>query len=260
MKYFSLVLIVLILASCGKDNQSLTPEEYIGQNNLQAEELDNGVYIVVHDQGNDVKPDLQDVVEVSYIGKLTDDVVFDSSNEFKALLGDLIPGWSIGLKEIGEGGSCTLIIPYPMGFGSFDNGPVPAKSTLVFDIDLKKVYSSLTVDEYISEYNLNTVELEKGVHIAIHDEGEENRPNLDSNIIVNYKGMFTNTLIFDQGENVSFSLSSLIEGWRIGLLELGEGGSCTLVLPSDVAYGTTGSNGVPPNTPLVFEIDLIKVD
>ena len=114
MKYLLIALGIVFFASCGKDNQSLTPEEYISLNNLQAEELDNGVYIVIHDSGNEVKPAAQNVIDVNYIGKLTDDVVFDSGNDFKAFLGDLIAGWQIGLQNIGEGGSCTLIIPYPM--------------------------------------------------------------------------------------------------------------------------------------------------
>jgi FKBP-type peptidyl-prolyl cis-trans isomerase len=260
MRYFLVTFVVVFLASCGKDNQSLTPEEYISQKNLQAQELDNGVYIVVHDSGNDIKATFQDVIEVSYIGKLTDDVVFDSSNDFRALLGDLIPGWFIGLQEIGEGGSCTLVIPYNMAFGEIENGPIPGKSTVVFDIELKKIYNPLTVDEYISENGLNTTQLDKGVHIAIQNEGNEIRPNLVSDIIVSYTGMMTNTLIFDQGENIPLTMSNLIEGWQIGLQEIGEGGVCTLVLPAEVAYGSNQTGSIPPNSPLVFEIELIKVD
>ena len=260
MRYFLFVLLLGVLVSCGNDDKSLTPEEYISLKNLQATELENGVYIVVDNPGNDVKPGIQEVVEVSYVGKLTNDLVFDSNTDFKALLGDLIPGWSIGLKEIGEGGSCTLIVPYTMGFGTFENGPVPGKSTLVFEIDLKKVYSSLTVDEYIEEYDLNTTELDKGVQIAIHEAGGDIKPTMDSQVIVDYTGKFTNTLIFDQGENVAFNLSGVIEGFAIGLLELGEGGTCTLVLPSEVAYGENGSGNIPPNTPLVFEVEMLKID
>ncbi|MDF1698539.1 MAG: FKBP-type peptidyl-prolyl cis-trans isomerase, partial [Saprospiraceae bacterium] len=180
--------------------------------------------------------------------------------DFKALLSDLIPGWYIGLKELGEGGSCTLIIPYAMGFGTIDNGPVPAKSTLVFDIELKNIFMTLTVNEYIAENNLETEELEKGVHIAVQEPGSDNKPSPESIITVNYTGKLTNELIFDQGENVTFLLGDLIEGWRIGLSEIGEGGTCTLVLPSEVGYGSSGTGGIPPNSALVFEIELVEVN
>ena len=262
MRNLLFVLLIVFLASCGKDVEGLTPEEYIEQNNLQADELDNGVYIIVHDRGSDVKADLDEVVNVNYVGRLTDNTVIDSGEDFRAILGNLIKGWQIGLKEIGEDGSCTLIIPHEMGYGDVENGPVPAKSTLVFDIDLKNIFATRTVSQYITDNNLNTVELEKGVHIALHETGSEVKPTIDSKVTVNYLGKLTNELIFDQGENAQFELANLIEGWQIGLQEIGEGGSCTLVVPAEVAYGSAGAGdgAIPPNAPIVFEIDLIKVD
>jgi FKBP-type peptidyl-prolyl cis-trans isomerase len=260
MRLLVLLLGLFLFASCGKDVEGLTPEEYISQNNLQATALENGVYIIIHDAGSAIRPDLDQVVDVSYTGRLTDGYVFDSNDDFKALLGDVIQGWYIGLKEIGEGGSCTLIIPHKMGFGDISNGPIPPKSTLVFEIELKNVFSTRTVEEYILDNNLNTIELDKGVQLAIHSEGNEVRPSLESEITVNYTGKFTNELIFDRAENIKLKLKNLIEGWQIGLQEIGEGGSCTLILPSDVAYGSSGAGTIPPNTPIVFNIELIKVN
>lgn len=260
MRYLLVFFAAIILASCGNDTNGLTPEEYVKENNLQATELENGVYIVIHEPGNEVRAGLQSIINVSYTGKLTTEEVFDSNDDYKARLGNLITGWHIGLSQLGEGGSCTLIIPHPMAYGGVSNGPIPPNSTLVFEIELKNVFESLSIDEYISKNDLNTVELDKGVQIAIHDPGSDKKPNPDSDVIVNYIGKMTNELVFDEGENASFNLSNLIEGWRIGLLELGEGGSCTLIIPAEVAYGDTGQGIIPPNTPLVFEIELITVD
>ena len=260
MRYLLILLIVaLSVGSCGEDEPGLSPEEYISLNNLDATELDNGVYIIIHEEGNDVKPTVSDVIEVTYTGRLTNEEEFDSNEDFKARLGDLIPGWFIGMQQIGEGGSCTLIIPYEMGFGTVENGPIPAKSTLIFEIELKNVFMTLTVDEYIAENNLDTQLLEKGVHIAVDEQGSDNTPSVDSQITVNYTGKLTNELVFDQGENVTFTLGNLIEGWQIGLSTLGEGGSCTLVIPAEVGYGASGSGSIPPNSALVFEIDLLEI-
>lgn len=260
MKYLLLAVSVFLMFSCGKGTEGLTTEEYIEQHNLQATALENGVYIVVHEEGNENRPTAEHVVDVNFEGKLADGTSFGSASDFKALLGNLIQGWQIGLPEIGEGGSCTLIIPYKMGYGETAQGPIPARSTLVYDVELNKIFETLTVDEYIAENNLTTVELDKGVHIAVHAQGSEERPSASSNVRVNYVGKLTNELIFDQGENVSFGLSNLIEGWRIGLQELGEGGSCTLVIPAEAGYGSAGSGSIPPNAPIVFEIDLLEVD
>jgi len=260
MRYLLLFVAVAFLASCGKDVEGLTPEEYISQNNLQATELENGVYIVVHDEGNDVNPNAENVIDVNFVGRLTNEVVFGEAEDFTVQLGTLIQGWQIGLKEIGEGGSCTLIVPHKMGYGDLANGTIPAKSTLIYDIVLNNVYSTRTIEEYIADNELNTVELEKGVHIAVNEQGSEVRPTLENKVTVNYIGKLTNELVFDQGQNVQFELAKLIEGWQIGLQEIGEGGSCTLVVPSEVAYGSAGAGSIPPNAPIVFDIDLISVD
>lgn len=259
MRFLLLCVAFICVTSCGNEEQSLTPEEFINERNIKADLLENGVYIIIHNEGNELRATSEDVVEVSYEGRLTDDTVFDSKEEFKAILDDLLLGWQIGLQEIGEGGSCTLIIPYQMGFGSLENGPVPGKSTLVFDIDLKKIYPPLTIDEYIAEYNLNTTELEKGVHIVINESGDENKPTLDSQILATFTGRLTNTLIFDQGISIPFLMSNVIEGWQIGLQEIGVGGSCTLIVPAEVGYGSEAIGIIPANSPLVFEVELVDV-
>jgi FKBP-type peptidyl-prolyl cis-trans isomerase len=117
------------------------------------------------------------------------------------------------------------------------------------------------VEGYIERNNLSTTVLENGVQIVIIEPGNNKKPTANTEVRVNYKGKLTNELVFDQGEDVSFNLSDLIEGWGIGLQEIGEGGKCILIIPSESGYGITGAgNGViPPNSPLVFEIDLIEV-
>lgn len=120
--------------------------------------------------------------------------------------------------------------------------------------------ADLTVDEYIAANNLVAQELDKGVHIVIDRPGNTIKPNINSKITVNYVGKLTNGSIFDSGSNVSFQLAGLIEGWRIGMKELGEGGSGTLIIPPAVGYGSSSTGGIPPNSVLVFDMDLIEVE
>ncbi len=120
--------------------------------------------------------------------------------------------------------------------------------------------ADLTVDEYIAANNLETRELDKGVHIAIERPGNDKKPNINSKITVNYRGTLTDGTEFDSGSNQDFQLANLIEGWRIGLKELGEGGSCILVIPPDVAYGSRETVTIPAHSVLVFDMDLIEVN
>lgn len=257
---FILFTLTLLISSCGSDFNGLSPKEYVDQNNLEATELENGVYIVIHDVGNEVKPGLDDVIVTDYRGFLADNnSTFNDEEDSQEVLGNLIAGWYIGLREIGEGGSATLIIPPAMAFGDRRIGNIPGKSTVVFDIDLKQVFKPTTVQGYIDRNQLVTQELDKGVHIIIDVPGNEIKPRIDHDIVVTYTGKFTNELVFDEGQGIEFNLGDLIEGWQIGLPEIGEGGKCTLILPSEVAYGKNGNSVIPPDEPLVFELELITV-
>ena len=54
-------------------------------------------------------------------------------------MGQVIKGWDEGIALLREGGIARLIIPSQLGYGSKDRGPIPANSTLVFDVMLLKV-------------------------------------------------------------------------------------------------------------------------
>ena len=86
-----------------------------------------------------------DRVVVNYVGHFVDGTVFDSSvarNEpFQFVLGSgqVIKGWDIGIAGMKVGGQRLLSIPPELGYGSTDYGPIPANSTLVFEVQLLKV-------------------------------------------------------------------------------------------------------------------------
>ena len=113
--------------------------------NEGVQETESGLQYKILVPGNDVKPGPQDTVEVNYKGCLTNGKQFDSSYDrgetIKFPLNGVIPGWSEGLQLIGEGGKETLWIPFNLGYGGREMGPdLPAYSTLVFDVELVKVF------------------------------------------------------------------------------------------------------------------------
>ncbi|MFI5182998.1 MAG: FKBP-type peptidyl-prolyl cis-trans isomerase [Vicinamibacteria bacterium] len=77
---------------------------------------------------------------------------------------------------------------------------------------------------------------------------------------VNYVGSFTNGSVFEQGP-FSFVLGAgqVIAGWDQGLVGMKVGGKRRLTIPPDLAYGPQGKGIIPPNTTLVFVIDLLSI-
>ena len=52
----------------------------------------------------------------------------------------------------------------------------------------------------------------------------------------------------------------MIRGWDEGIMLLNEGSKATLYIPSGLGYGTRGSGKViPPNSPLIFEVELVEI-
>ncbi|MBP5692465.1 MAG: FKBP-type peptidyl-prolyl cis-trans isomerase [Bacteroidales bacterium] len=113
--------------------------------NEGVQETESGLQYKIEVPGNELKPGPQDTVEVHYKGCLTNGKQFDSSYDrgetIKFPLNGVIPGWSEGLQLIGEGGKEKLWIPFNLGYGGREMGPdLPAYSTLVFDVELIKVF------------------------------------------------------------------------------------------------------------------------
>ena len=80
----------------------------------------------------------QDTVWVDYKGTFIDGEVFDQNDNISFPLGNVIKGWTEGMKLVGEGGKIKLVIPSDLAYGA-GRGSIPANATLVFDVTLNKV-------------------------------------------------------------------------------------------------------------------------
>jgi FKBP-type peptidyl-prolyl cis-trans isomerase FkpA len=87
--------------------------------------------------GKGPHPTDDDVALVNYVGRLTNGTVFDQSQQPTPMpVTGVVPGFSQGLKQMSRGGKYRLTIPPQFAYGAKAVGPIPANSTLVFDVEL----------------------------------------------------------------------------------------------------------------------------
>ena len=82
---------------------------------------------------------------------------------------------------------------------------------------------------------------------------------------VNYRGWLTTGVEFDESYNrnqtFKFTLGKgqVISGWDQGVVGMKVGGKRRLILPPTFAYGASGSNPIPPNAVLIFDIEMVAI-
>jgi FKBP-type peptidyl-prolyl cis-trans isomerase len=102
-----------------------------------------------------------------------------------------------------------------------------------------------------------------GLQYQVLKAGTGARPTPTSRVKAHYKGTFLDGRTFDssydRGEPAVFPLDGVIKGWTEGVPLMQTGAKYKFWIPSDIAYGPRGRPSIPPNSTLVFEIELLEV-
>lgn len=103
-----------------------------------------------------------------------------------------------------------------------------------------------------------------GLQYKTTQEGTGKQPTASSLVTVHYTGKLVDGTVFDssveRGEPIEFPLNQVVAGWTEGLQLMKEGGKATLYIPAHLGYGEQGVPGtIPPNSTLIFDVELIKV-
>ncbi len=117
------------------------------------------------------------------------------------------------------------------------------------------------IEKYLADNNLTAEEYDLGLYIVMDYEGNGNRPNSTSDVLIKYRGYLPNEIVFDESWNnpANFNLSGTIEGWRKGIPQFKEGGRGTILMASYLGYGKNANGQIPAHSVLIFDIDLIAV-
>ncbi len=118
---------------------------------------------------------------------------------------------------------------------------------------------------FLSEYRDRdgVVETASGLMYRIIQRGEGGaKAEANDQAVVYYKGMLADGTVFDQtkpGSPATFPVGGLIPGFTEGLMLMQAGDKFEFCIPSELGYGQNGNQRIPPNSTLVFEVELVDV-
>lgn len=146
------------------------------------------------------------------------------------------------------------------------------------EAELAKNNEAGKIKSYVSSKKLKPSVSKSGLNYVITTPGNGPKANPGDTVQVNYTGMFLSGKVFDSSlpevakKSGTFNpqrpyeplklpvgLGGSIPGFEEGLMLLPKGGKATLILPSILAYGEQGNQGIPPYTPLVFEVEVLNI-
>ena len=144
----------------------------------------------------------------------------------------------------------------------FQQRIMAARQKEVKEISAKNLAASMAFLEE-NKKKEGIITLPSGLQYKVLAEGSGKTPKAADNVTVNYKGTLINGAEFDnsykRGTPTTFQVNKVVKGWTEALQLMKEGSKWQLFIPPELGYGERGAGPVPPNSALIFEVELISV-
>lgn len=176
---------------------------------------------------------------------------------------EVITGFNNGVAGMKIGGKRIITIPPSLGYGASANGPIPANSTLIFEVELVAV-------------NDATASVQPPATLKIEDQvtGTGAEAVTGKKVSVIYTGYFfdgTRANLrgakFDSnvgGAQFSFVVNAnpmeVIAGFNSGVAGMKVGGKRVVTIPPSLGYGALTNGSIPGNSTIIFEVELVSVN
>lgn len=120
------------------------------------------------------------------------------------------------------------------------------------------------LEEYIAANNITVKPTSSGLYYIETLEGSGEQAVGGKTVTVHYTGKLIDGTVFDSSVGrspFSFQLGvgKVIPGWDEGVAMMKVGGKATLIIPSSLGYGTSGSGKIPPYSTLIFDVELLSM-
>lgn len=117
--------------------------------------------------------------------------------------------------------------------------------------------------DFWNKIDKEAIETASGLKYKALITGSGRKPGSGDKVVVHYRGLLLNGIVFDSSfsddEPVTFKLKGLIKGWKEGLRLMPVGSVFVFMIPPELAYGDSGGRSVPPNSTLIFEVELFEI-
>lgn len=279
------LVLLLCFNACTKEADATAElaaiNAYIDQNQITAQRS-GSIYYTLDTIGSNigsegVYPNRSSLVTAHIRGRLLDETVFgdSKSSAIKPLIiamnQHLVEGLRQGMQLIPKGGKGTLYIPPSLAYGSYGDPSrdIPGDASVIYDVEILNVFENETayndtlITHYLLQSSLEADTIRSGLHIFIDASGDDVHP--DANSLILLKHVITaldGTIYADIDATADAALINLdeaIAGLSLSLPLFGQGGRGRLVIPSQLAHGSSGTDTIPKYTPLIYIFELVEV-
>jgi FKBP-type peptidyl-prolyl cis-trans isomerase len=168
-----------------------------------------------------------------------------------------------GIKD-GLAGGTTLLTPdqAQQAFDGFKKEMVTKQQQKRIELAAKnKTAGEAFLTANKSQTGVQT--LPDGLQYLVLTNGTGPVPTATDTVMVNYRGTLVDGTEFDssykRGQPATFEVGKVIHGWTEALEKMPVGSKWKLFIPSELAYGEQGNRGIPPNSVLIFEVELLSI-
>ncbi len=263
---------VVLILGCSNNPDSITLKSGLKYNDVKVgtgAEAKNGDLIEVHFKGWIVKDSSDLFSDWSVDSTKKVDLIADSyamNQPMKFVLGteSFIKGSEEGIVGMKAGGQRTIVVPSNLAYGPEGMGPIPPNSSIKVLIELVSTKEAVVAKMWDVDSTLFKTTA-SGLQYAIIQEGEGELVGKEKQATVHYSGFLLDGTKFDSSverdEPFTFvaGVGQVIPGWDEGVQLMKKGSKARLIVPSNLAYGDRDLGKIPPNSTLIFDVEVLDV-
>ena len=263
---------VVFIFGCSNNPDSVTLKSGLKYNDIKVgtgTEAKNGDLIEIQFKGWIIKDSSDLFSDWSVDSTKKADLIADSyamNQPMKFVLGteSFIKGSEEGIVGMKVGGQRAIVVPSNLAYGPQGMGPIPPNTSIKVLIELVSTKEAVVAKMWDVDSTLFKTTA-SGLKYAIIQEGEGELVGKEKQTTVHYSGFLLDGTKFDSSverdEPFTFvaGVGQVIPGWDEGVQLMKKGSKARFIVPANLAYGDRDLGKIPPNSTLIFDVEVLDV-